>query len=354
MTTTKGKASGSPAGGSGKATSIGAPHGEVVIYEDPAHGVRVDVRLEQDTLWLNLNQIAELFGRDKSVISRHLRNVFREGELDRESTVAKFATVQQEGGRTVTRQIEHFNLDAILSVGYRVNSKRGTQFRIWATRVLRDHLLKGYTVNARRLEQLRQTIRVVSKAAGHPELSSDQAGALLRVLRDYSYALDLLDAYDHNRLPPPSEDYFPAEAITPDEARRVVAVLKERFGGSPLFGQEAREGALESSLATVFQTAAGRDLYPSLEEKAAHLLYFLVKNHPFVDGNKRIGAALFLRFLDKNGALIGADGEPAISQEGLVAVTLLIAESAAEDRDTVIRVLMALIRKNRAGMGERR
>ena len=229
MTTTKGKASGSPAGGSGKATSIGAPHGEVVIYEDPAHGVRVDVRLEQDTLWLNLNQIAELFGRDKSVISRHLRNVFREGELDRESTVAKFATVQQEGGRTVTRQIEHFNLDAILSVGYRVNSKRGTQFRIWATQVLRDHLLRGYTVNARRLEQLRH-----------------------------------------------------------------------------------------------------------------------------VDGNKRIGAALFLRFLDKNGALIGADGEPAISQEGLVAVTLLIAESEAADRDVLIRVLIALLRKNRAGMGERR
>ena len=179
--------------------SAGYNESAIAIYETPG-GVRVDVKLEKETVWLNLNQMTTLFDRDKSVISRHLRNVFKEKELDRDSTVAFFATVQDEGGRTVERQVEYYNLDAVISVGYRVNSKRGTQFRIWATSVLRDHLLKGYTVNERRLRELNQTIRLIADVAGRRELSGDEAKALLSVVADYSFALDLLDDYDHQRV----------------------------------------------------------------------------------------------------------------------------------------------------------
>ena len=184
-----------------------APHGgEILLYQTPDGSVKLDVRLEQETIWLNLNQLAALFERDKSVISRHLRNIYKEGELEREATVAFFATVQDEGGRQVTRQVEYYNLDAIISVGYRVNSKRGTQFRIWATQVLREHILKGYTVNARRLQELRQTIRLVSTLADQHTLSSDEAAGLLRVVRDYAFALELIDDYDHGRIPLPAVD----------------------------------------------------------------------------------------------------------------------------------------------------
>ncbi len=334
----------------GKPRAIAAgPGGEVVIYEDPERQVRVDVRLDQETLWLNLNQLAQLFERDKSVISRHLRNIFREGELDRNATVAFFATVQQEGDRRVTRQVEYYNLDAILSVGYRVNSKRGTQSRIWATRVLRDHILKGYTVNARRLEELQQTIRVVAAVANRRALSGDEATALLRVVSEYSFALDLVDDYDRGRLPKPSGRPQRAKPITPEEARRIVSVLRERFGGSYLFGREKDDG-LESALAAVFQTAAGRDVYPTLEKKAAHLLHFLVKNHPFVDGNKRIGAALFLWFLQKNGMLLSAEGKNRISEEALVALTLLIAESVPKDKKVILRLSICLLQDRESGM----
>lgn len=319
----------------------GGPGGEVVIYEDPEHRVRVDVRLEAETLWLNLNQLSRLFGRDKSVISRHLRNIFREGDLAREATVAFFATVQQEGGREVTRQVEYYNLDAIISVGYRVNSKRGTQFRIWATQVLRDHLLKGYSVNTRRLAELQKTIQVLAAVPDRRALAGDEAAALLHLLRDYSFALALLDDYDHGRLPSVRAEPQAVEAISLDEALRLVESLRAQFGGSPLFGRLQGSG-LESALAAVFQTVGGKDAYPTLAEKAAHLLYFLVKNHPFVDGNKRIGAALFLWFLEKNGALTLPDGRRRFSEEALVALTLLVAESDPKDKEIMTRLIAAL------------
>ncbi len=313
----------------------------IVIYET-SEGVRVDVRLDKETVWLNLNQLTVLFDRDKSVISRHLRNVFKEKELDRGSTVAFFATVQNEGGRTVERQVEYYNLDAVISVGYRVNSKRGTQFRIWATSVLRDHLLKGYSLNERRLRELNRTIRLIADMAGRRELSGDEAKALLSVVADYSFALDLLDDYDHQRVTVTGTTPGTVRPLDHEEARRIVNLLAEKFGNTNLFGRE-KDDSLKGALGAVIQTFGGKDVYPGIEEKAAHLLYFLIKDHPFVDGNKRIGAALFLWFLEKNGVLYQPDGTKRIADTALVAMTLLIAESKPAEKDLLTRVLINLI-----------
>jgi prophage maintenance system killer protein/transcriptional regulator with XRE-family HTH domain len=314
----------------------------IVLYEQPEGGVRIDVKLQNDTLWLNLNQIADLFGRDKSVISRHLRNIYDEGELARESTVASFATVQSEGARQVERQTEFYNLDAILSVGYRVNSKRGTQFRLWATSVLRDHIVKGYTVNARRLKELNQVVRLIADMAGRRALEGEEATALLRLAADYSFALELLDDYDHQRVAPAGVTRDVVYPVDYEEAVRIVGRLRERYGAGDLFGRE-KDNSLQSALGAVVQSFGGRDVYPTLEEKAANLLYFLVKNHPFVDGNKRIGAALFLWFMDKNGALCRADGSKRLADTALVAMVLLIAESKPSEKDLLCRVLVHLI-----------
>ena len=313
--------------------------GAVVLYNNPDGTISLDVRLEKDTLWLNLNQIASLFDRDKSVISRHLRNVFSSQELVRDSVVAFFATTAADGK---TYQVENFNLDAILSVGYRVNSKRGTQFRIWATQTLRDHILKGYSVNQRRLKELRQSLKLVGQVLDRYDVTSDQARALLHVVTDYSYALDLLDDYDHQRVSLARLKKTAAKGIDYQEALIVIEQLRCKFGGSELFGRE-KDGSLPGSLGAVMQTFDGRDLYPSLEEKAAHLLYFLVKNHSFVDGNKRIAAALFLWFMEKNGILYCADGSRHIADNALVAITLMIAESKPEEKDVLAKVVVNLI-----------
>ena len=316
--------------------------GEIVLYQGQDGIVELDVRLERESLWLSLNQIAALFERDKSVISRHLRNVYATAELDRAATVAFFATVQDEGGRTVERQVEYFNLDAILSVGYRVNSKRGTQFRIWATRVLRDHLLQGYSVNERRLQELKQSLRVVGQVLDRYDVSSDQAQALLRVVTDYARALDILDDYDHQRVRLGAVRRGEARGIDYEEAIAIVAQLRTTYGGSELFGRE-KDASLRGSLGAVMQAFDGADVYPSLEEKAAHLLYFLVKNHSFVDGNKRIGAALFLWFMEKNGMLYRLDGAKRVADNALVAITLMIAESAPDQREILTRIIVELI-----------
>ena len=316
--------------------------GEIVLYQGQDGIVELDVRLERESLWLSLNQIAALFERDKSVISRHLRNVYATAELDRAATVAFFATVQDEGGRTVERQVEYFNLDAILSVGYRVNSKRGTQFRIWATRVLRDHLLQGYSVNERRLQELKQSLRVVGQVLDRYDLSSDQAEALLRVVTDYARALEILDDYDHQRVRLGAVRRGEARGIDYEEAIAIVAQLRTTYEGSELFGRE-KDASLRGSLGAVMQAFDGADVYPSLEEKAAHLLYFLVKNHSFVDGNKRIGAALFLWFMEKNGMLYRLDGAKRVADNALVAITLMIAESAPDQREILTRIIVELI-----------
>jgi prophage maintenance system killer protein len=319
--------------------------GEIVLYQDPDGTVELDVRLERESIWLSLNQMTALFERDKSVISRHLRNVFKEGELDRVAVVAFFATTAADGK---TYKVEYFNLDAVLSVGYRVNSKRGTQFRIWATKLLRDHLLKGYTINERRLSDLNQAVRLIAGVAERQDLSGDEAKALLRVVGEYRFALDLLDDYDYQRVGAPPEGEKTAYSLSYPEALRIVEQLRERFGGSTLFGRQKDEG-LQSALGAVMQTFGGRDLYPSLEEKAANLLYFLIKNHAFIDGNKRIGAALFLWFLEKNGAIRDRKGERRISDAALVALTLLIAESKPVEKEIIVRIVTHLLCEREGG-----
>jgi len=316
--------------------------GEIVLYQAPDGTVELNVRLERESVWLTLNQMAELFDRNKSVISRHLHNVFKEGELERNATVAKYATVQNEGVRAVIRQVEFFSLDAIISVGYRVNSKRGTQFRIWASRVLRDHILKGYSVNQNRLRDLNQAVRLIADTARRRDLSGDEAKVLLRVVGEYSRALDLLDDYDHQRVAAPEATGKIIHILSYEEALRIVARLRERFAGSAVFGVEKDKG-LASALGAVMQTFDSKEVYPSIEEKAAHLLYFLVKNHAFVDGNKRIAAALFLWFLERNGILMSASGERLISDAALVATTLMIAESRPAEKDVLVRIATHLL-----------
>jgi prophage maintenance system killer protein len=283
-----------------------------------------------------------LFGRERSVVTKHIRNAYDEGELEPQATCANFAQVRQEGARTVSREVDHYNLDVIISVGYRVKSARGTQFRIWATQVLREHLVKGYTANAARLRDLNQAVRLVASTAQRRELSGDEAQALLAVVGDYNRALELLDDYDHQRVSKPPASTPATWVLQRDDALRIVGRLRARFGGSALFGVEKDQG-LASALGAVMQTFGGEELYPSLEEKAAQLLYLLVKNHAFVDGNKRIAAALFLWFLERNGALHHADGTPRVSDGALVALTLMIAESRPQEKDVLVRIVMHLL-----------
>ena len=280
---------------------------QIVIYKAPAGSVSVEVKLQGETVWLTQKQISALFEIERSVITKHLKNIFKTKELEEKSVSAKFAHTAEDGK---TYSTQFYNLDAILSVGYRVNSKRGTQFRIWATRVLREHLIRGYSINERRLKELNQAIRLIADVAERRTLTGEEATSLLRVVADYSFALDLLDAYDRQAVGPAVGTRGPVKGITLEEARKTVERLREHYGAGTLFGRE-RDKSLASSLQTVFQTFGGKDLYPTLEEKAAHLLYFLVKNHPFVDGNKRIAATLFLWFLEKNAALYRSDGSQA-------------------------------------------
>lgn len=314
--------------------------GEIVLYRAADGGPALDVRLERETVWLTQGQMAELFGRERSVLTKHVNNVFKEGELDKESNVQILHIAGSD------RPVAFYNLDVIISVGYRVKSPRGTQFRIWATNVLRQHLVQGYTVHERRLKELNQAVRLVADVAHRRTLSGDEATALLEVVADYAYALEVLDDYDHQRVRLGEVSPGPVAALALDEARQVIARMGERFGATGLFGREKDEG-LEGSLSAVMQTFGGQEVYPSLEEKAAHLLYFLVKNHHFVDGNKRIAAALFLWFLQKNQALYRVDGSKRIADNALVAMTLLIAESRPDEKDVLTRVVVNLInRKN--------
>jgi prophage maintenance system killer protein len=323
--------------------------GEVVLYEEADGGIHVDVRLERETLWLTQGQMAELFDKDPDTIGLHLRNIFAEKELDEAATTEDSSVVRLEGTRNVRRTIRFYNLDAIISVGYRVNSRRGTQFRMWATRVLRDHAIRGFTINERRLaedrrrmEDLQNAIRLAAETASRQDLSGDEAKALLQVVGEYSFALDVLDDYDHERLPPTLPATGPAKGIDYDEALRIVRQLRSRFNASDLFGHE-KDAGLAGALGAVMQTFEGRDLYPSLEDKAAHLLYFLTKSHPFVDGNKRIAAALFLWFLEKNGALYAGAGERRISDTALVALTLLTASSHPGEKSLITAVIAQLL-----------
>lgn len=324
-------------------------NGQIAIYQTEDGQTQIDVRFEQETLWLTLLQMAELFDRDKSVISRHLKNIFDTGELAKEATVAKTATVQTEGGRQVSREIEYFNLDAVISVGYRVNSIKGTQFRIWATQRLREYLVQGYTLNQQRLEaqqekmdELRQAIALSARLIHSKNLSPDESRGILTILEKYSHALTVLDDYDHQRLQVTGTRTLAHEKIAYDEAMRQILLWRKQENLGGLFGNE-KDDSFKSSLETIYQTFDGKELYPSIEEKAANLLYFIVKNHSFTDGNKRIAAAIFVWFLQRHDFLYNAMGEKRVADNALVAFTLLIAESKPDEREIMVKVIINLI-----------
>jgi len=334
-------------------------NGQLVFYRMPGTKIGVSVRLEGETAWLTLDQMATLFQRDKSVISRHLRNVYQNGELVRKATVAKNATVQKEGRRRVERLIESYNLDAIISVGYRVNSKRGTQFRIWATRTIRDHLIQGYTLHERRLRErgvaeLEQAVQLLARTLTNQAGVSQEGKGVLDIVSGYARSWLLLQQYDENRLGIPEKRHPAKVSINYDQAREAIATLKarllERGQASALFGQE-RGGQLAGILGSIEQSFDGESLYPSIEEKAAHLLYFVIKDHPFSDGNKRIGSFLFILFLRANGGLNDATGAPKINDNALVALALLTAESQAQNKDLMIRLIMNLLAENTRSRG---
>ena len=324
--------------------------GEIIIYETKDGETSIDVRMEEETVWLTLNQMCNLFDRDKSVVSRHIRNIYNEGELELDSTVAKNATVQKEGNREVLREIEYYNLDVIISVGYRVKSQRGTQFRIWANSVLKRYLTQGFAIKENatqiQLQNLSSMLEILSKSIENESISIDETQNLLRIIKDFSYGLDTLDKYDNQVLEvektTESEDEF---RINYENASQVIQDLKKKFNASQLFGNE-KDSSFKSSVNTIYQTFDGKELYPSIEEKAAMFLYLVVKNHSFSDGNKRIAAFLFLWFLEKNRILYKKNGQKLIENNTLVALTLLIAESKSEEKDMMQKVVVNLINKN--------
>jgi len=322
---------------------------QIIIYQAVDGSLTVNVILENDTLWLSLHQLANLFERDKSVISRHLSNIFKEGELIRDSVVAKNATTASDGK---TYLVEYFNLDAVISVGYRVNSKRGTQFRIWANQVLKDYLIKGYTLNEQKLKEraeqfnsLKQAVNLLGNVLKNKELTSDEATGLLKVVTDYSYALEILDKYDHQELVLEGTDDHQLFVATYEEAMQAIHDLKIVFGASSLFANE-KDDSFKGSIGTIYQSFSGVEFYPTIEEKAANLLYFVVKNHSFSDGNKRIAAYLFVWFLEKNRHLYRPNGSKRIENNALVALTLMIAESKPQEKDIMVKVVVNLINAN--------
>ena len=320
---------------------------EIIIYQTEDGQTQIDVRMENETEWLTQAQMAELFNTDRTSIVRHINNIYKTEELEREATCAKIAQVQIEGNRSVTRTIPYFNLDMIISVGYRVNSKRGVQFRQWANRVLKQYLVKGYAVNERRVQEhyteLRQLVQILGRTISSQEqLSKQENQDLLDVVVDYTYALDTLDNYDYERLTidrTTSEE--PCHA-TYEGALKEIDRLRDKFGGSRWFGNE-KDDSFKSSIGQIYQTFGGEELYPSVEEKAAMLLYLVTKNHSFSDGNKRIAATLFLWFLNGNRILYRPDGTKRLADNTLVALTLMIAESKTEEKDIMVKVVVNLI-----------
>ena len=306
---------------------------DIVLFETKDSSVILPVRMTGDTVWLNRSQMAELFERDVKTIGKHINNALRE-EVD-SSTVAKFATVQEEGNRSVTREIEYYNLDMIISVGYRVKSNRGVEFRRWANHVLRQYILQGYAVNERRINQLGEVVRLMKRT--QDSLDSRQ---VLSVIERYSTALNLLDAYDHQSLQRPTGTNA-VYVLSYEECRSVIDRM--RFGDeSELFGKE-KDDSFKGSIGNIYQSFGGQEIYPTLEEKAASLLYFVTKNHSFFDGNKRIAATIFLYFLDCNGILYDEQGNKLLDDHTLVALTIMIAESCPEEKELMISVIMNCI-----------
>ncbi len=326
---------------------------EILIYQTEDGSAVTEVRLEVDTLWLTQAQIADLFQVKPQNITMHLKKIFQQSELDEEATCKAFLQVQNEGGRNVKRNRKFYNLDAVISVGYRVNSVNATRFRQWANQVLKEYLTRGYAINEKRLKEqqakmsdLRNTVALLEKTLEHQPVGEDEAKGLLKVIADYAYALTTLDHYDHGKLVVEGTTQPTGFSFGYEEGMQVVTSMKGEFGD--LFGQEKDQG-FKSALGAIYQSFDGKDVYPSVEEKAAHLLYFIVKNHAFSDGNKRIAAAIFLCFMAGHGILYRADGSKRIPDNALVALTLLIAESRPVEKETIVKVAINLINRNNQG-----
>ena len=321
----------------------------IAIYEGPDQAVEVRLDTGQDTVWLSQRQMADLFGKDVRTVNEHVQNVYAEHELSRDATIRDFRIVRQEGNRQVTRTIEHYNLDVIISVGYRVNSQQGTRFRQWATRILREHLTQGWTLNHQRFEanarELEAALALVRKAAQSPELDGRSGRGLVDIVSRYAQTFLLLQRYDEGLLTDPEAQ--PGGTLpTLREARTALdnlkAELMNRKEATELFARDRDEG-LASLLGNLDETIFGEPAYPSVESKAAHLLYFVIKNHPFSDGNKRSAAFLFVDFLHRNSRLLSESGEPVINDVGLAALTLLVAESDPANKETMIRLIMNML-----------
>lgn len=323
--------------------------GNIIIYQTKDGQTSINVVLGNETVWLTQNQMAELFDTDRSSIVKHINNIYRSEELAKDPTCAKIAQVQKEGNRTIKRQITYYNLDVIISVGYRVNSQRGTQFRIWANQILKAYLIKGYAINqqakAEQLEELKKTVKLLTNVIEHKDLTLDEANGLLHVITDYTYGLDTLDKYDYQQLEVEATTRTSTFRATYENAKEAICLLQQKFGGNDLFGNE-KDRSFTSSVNTIYQTFDGAELYPSIEEKAAMLFYLVVKNHSFSDGNKRIAAFLFLWFLEKTGILYKPSGRRLINNNTLVALTLMIAESRTEEKDIMVKVVINLINQN--------
>ena len=319
----------------------------IVLYTTDDGNTQLEVKLDKDTVWLTQSQMAELFRRDRTVIARHIRNIFKEGELDENITCAKFAHMGTDQDQIYETKM--YNLDVIISVGYRVKSIYGTKFRIWASALIKQYLIKGYAIDQRRLDhydELKDMVRLMSRALTlQDKVSEGEYSGLVNVITDYVYALDTLDRYDYQTLgivKITKEEPFRASY---ENAMEAINALKVKFGGSKWFANE-KDDSFKSSIGQIYQTFGGEDLYPSVEEKAAMLLYLVVKNHSFSDGNKRIAAMLFLWFMEKNGILYSADGRKRIADNTLVALTLMIAESRTEEKDIMVKVVVNLINKD--------
>ena len=308
---------------------------EIVLFTDGDLNIEVQVNPEQETVWLDRNQVAELFDRDVKTIGKHINNALKE-ELD-SSTIAKFATVQKEGKRNVIRNIEHYNLDMIISVGYRVKSNRGIAFRKWANSILKNYVLKGYAINERRLEALNKTVEIQSRMIS--SLIETTEDEVYEVVRKYTDALTLLDEYDHQCLKRPQGN----ETLYRLSYKECRDLIDSMAFDSDVFGVEKEKGKLEGILAAVYQNVFDTEVYPSIEEKASNLLYFLIKDHPFADGCKRIGATLFLEFLNKNNSLF-KQGRQIISNSALVAITLMVAESRPEEKEIMVTLIMNFLK----------
>ena len=309
---------------------------EVILYKDGELELPVEVAPDKETVWLKVEEMAKLFDRDRSVIQRHIKNIFKENELEESSTCAKFAQVQNEGDRSIERTFNYYNLDMIISVGYRVKSPRGIAFRKWATSILKEYIVQGYAVNAKRLNVLNKVVEIQSNIIA--DVLKLDSREVFDVIQKYTQALELLDAYDHQIVQKPKISNEKAYQLTFNECKKLIESMTFSKS-STIFGKEKTKGSLEGIIGSVYQTAFGEDVYPSVQEKAANLLYFIVKDHPFIDGCKRIAASIFLYFLNKNNLLFKND-KKIISDSTLVAITLLLAESRPEEKEIMINVIM--------------